>query len=733
MKRVRARVPAARVSAPVAAEMTAEATPPTSSPLVAPASASASPAKVRALLHGAIQVHQAGDLARAEQAYRRVLQLQPEEPDALHLLGLLAHQVGRNDIAVNLITRAIGARPKVAIFHNHLGNALQALGRAQEAVKSYGRALVLDPGHQMVHNNLGNALQVLGRYDEAVASYRRALTIRDDFADAHSNLAAVLQAQGKLDEALVAAERAVALLPDSAAAHNNHAVILQAIGRPEEAVVAFRRAIELDPAYATARTNLANTLHALDRLDEAEACAREAVELAPAEANGHNTLGNVLRELGRLDESADAYRAGLEIQPGNIDIHSNLIFVLDLTAGAAEAAWTERRHWNERHAAPRAELILPHRNAPDPERRLRVGYVSGDFRRHSAAYAILPIIEAHDPAQVEVTCYSVTLRPDDLTERFRAAAHRWREVALLDEAALAEQIRADEIDILVDLSGHSAGHRLLTFARRPAPVQVSAWGYAAGTGLDAMDYVFADAVTVPADARRHYREEVVELPAVLCYQPPAISPEVAPLPAPDRGYVTFGSFNRPAKLTGETLALWARVLRAVPNSRLLLKFGGLERGTARDRILGALAAAGVEPERVEIRGGTPQQDHLAAYGDVDLALDPVPQGGGITTLEGIWMGVPPVTLLGERIPGRVAGSLLHALGLPELVASTPDEYVAVAVRAAADLTGLAARRAELRDRLVTSPVGNPPLYVRAVEDAYRAIWRRWCAEPRDQA
>lgn len=726
------------------------------------ATATADPvASLGALLTGAVQCHQAGDLAGAEQGYRRVLALQPDQPDALHLLGVLAHQIGQHEVAASLIGRAIQVQPAVPDFHANLGTVLQALGRLPEAADAYRHAVTLAPGHVMAQHNLGNVLYSLGQYEEAVTSYRQALAIRDDLADAHLNLSAVLQRQGKTDEAHVHADRAVTLAPMVASAHNNRGVILHALRRYEEAIGSYQRALALDPGNDGTHVNLGNSLFALRRLDEALAVLRQAIHLRPNDVGPYATLSHTLRDLGRVDAAIEACRAGLALDPANVDLHvelgnllhlngrldealdacrmgltidptsvalhSNLIFALDLTPGAADEARAERRRWNERHARPLAAAWRPHANEPDPERRLRIGYVSADFRQHSAAYAILPILEGHDAERVEVTCYSSSTLDDDLTARFRAAAHRWREVTALTDADLAEQIRADGIDILVDLSGYSAGHRLLTFARRPAPIQISGWGYGCGTGLDAIDYLFADAISVPPETRREQRDAVIDLPSMLPYQPPTSAPDVAPLPALTRGHVTFGSMNRPIKLSDDALRLWARILGAVPDARLLLKFTGLDTPSVHDRILAVLTGAGVEPGRVELRGGTPQVEHLAAYGDVDVVLDPTPQSGGITLLEGLWMGVPAVTLLGESIAGRLAGSLLHAAGLPELVTSTPAAYIETAVRMAADLPRLAEQRGTLRDQLARSPVCNPRLYTAAVEDAYRAIWRRWCA------
>lgn len=612
-------------------------------------------------LDEALTHHRAGRLSDAADAYQRMLKSDPEDADALHLLGVVAHQLGRNDAAAALIERAIAINGGFADFHSNLGTILWELGRPGEAEAACRRALDLRAAYPEAWNNLGNALWSQGRHDEAAGAYTRALGLRADYSEAESNLANVRRSQGRLTDA------------------ERH----------------YRRALEMTPDYADGWNNLAVTLRAAGRFDEAVACWHRA----------------------------------LAVEPGNAVAHSNLIFALDFHPRVtAEAAFAERRRWNERHAVPLRATWAPHANVPDPDRRLRVGYVSADFRGHSAAAVFAAVLAWHDHSGVEVVCYSGVTRPDQVTAGFQVAADAWRDVAGLSDEALAAQIRADGIDVLVDLSGHSSGHRLLAFARRPAPVQVTAWGHALGTGLDAMDYFFADPVTVPPAARRGFSEAVVDLPAFVCFDPPADAPAASPLPAIATGHVTFGCLNRRAKTSDEALALFARVVRAVPGARLLVKDEAYNDAVTADRLREAFAAHGVEPSRLEILGGTSRGDHLATYARVDLALDPFPHGGGVSALEGLWMGVPMVTLTGDRIPGRMGTSFLSVLGLHDLIAATPDEYVARAVAAVSDLPRLARVRAGLRNRTEVSPLANGETYCRAVEAAYRDMWRRWCAE-----
>lgn len=714
------------------------------------------------LLTEALAHHQAGRLAEAEAGYRRVLAEEPDNMDALHFLGALAHQAGRHAVALVLIGRAIDVNPGIADFHASLGTALKALGRLPEAAESYARALQIDADHpdalnnlgtvrtaQGRHadaegcfrralarnpdfpealNNLGNALMGLGTLGAAEESFRRALDLRPDYLDAHLNLGNVLTARGRVDEGILSYRRALALGPDLPEAHASLANALVAAGRLDEAEAHARRAVAAEPGRAAHYLTLSNVLRAQSRVVEALVACRQALTLDPDSADGHATLGNALTGHGKPEEAVESYRRALALRPDLAKARSNLIFVLDFDprVGSAEA-FAERRRFNEAHARRLARAVLPHTNDPTPDRRLRIGYVSPDFREHSAAAVFGPVLHTHDREHFDVVCYSDVVVPDDRTARFQAAATEWRSMVGVSDADLAATIRADRIDILVDLAGHSSGNRLLVFARKPAPIQVTAWGHALGTGLDAMDYFFADRVTVPPEARAYFSEEVIELPAFVPYSPLDPAPAVTALPALDGGPITFGSFNRPNKVTPTTLALWAEILRDLPEARLLMKFAGLDVEQAQQEFRQAFAARGVSGDRVLFLGRTSQWDHLAAYGQVDLALDPFPHGGGVTALDGLWMGVPVVTLCGGRIPARMGASILTTLGLSEFIARTPDEYVARALRHARDREGLARLRATLRGRVRASILCAHPAYCRAVEAAYRAMWKRWCA------
>jgi protein O-GlcNAc transferase len=461
-----------------------------------------------------------------------------------------------------------------------------------------------------------------------------------------------------------------------------------------------------------------------NRLFDAQAMLDRVLETEPHNPLAWSCMGSLLERLGNIDGSLAAFERAVAAAPTDPRVLSNHLFALDRHPSVTlEQAYSARRRYNDLVAVP----ARPHSNDRDPERVLRVGYVSGDVRQHSAAFAFGPVLLKHDRSNVETYVYSVTPESDWLTEAIRSSVPHWRECLSDSDDELEAKIRADQIDILVDLSGHSAGNRLAVFARKPAPVQVTAWGYITGTGLDAMDYLFADEDTVSPDEERFYAEMVVRLPRLLTYWPtdPADVGEVGPLPCETNGYLTFGVFQRLGKLHPDCLTLWARVLAAVPDSVLLVKASGLEYAAIREHFRERLAAAGVPDHRVELQGSSPHDEHMRAYSQIDVALDPWPDGGGISTLEAAWMGVPTITAPWHQIPSRVTTSVNRELGLDDFIARTPTEYVELAVAANAQRAELAAIRGWLRDLMTASTFGSHALYTRQVERAYRQMFQQW--------
>ena len=671
-----------------------------------------------------------GDPTAAIAALTRAAALRPDLAEAHFNLGNAARGAHRTAEAVEAYRRAIALRPSHAPSHSSLGNALESLGRLDEAIEAYRRALVLRPDDVDVLCNLGNALCTAGRFDEAIDACRRAIALRPDMAEAHNNLGNALWAAGRLDEAIDACRRAVALRPDMAKAHNNLGNALWAKGAHDEAIDAFGEAIALEPNGAQAHNNLASALNSRYRLDEAIAALGRAIALRPEYAEAHNNLASARLAQGDLEEATRGYHRALALRPGYSAAHSNLLMCAQYQSGATLAGLA-RAHaaWDEQHAAVHRAHVPRWDVGRDPLRPLRLGFLSPDLRRHPVGYFLVRVLENLDRRAFEVVCYHDRAHGDDYTRRLAATSNHWHAVAGLGDETLAGQIRGDRIDILFDLSGHTCGHRLLVFARRPAPIQITWIGYAGTTGLAAIDYLIADRYQVPPGAETHYRETVLRMPdGYVCFDPPAEAPPVGPLPALGHGHFTFGSFNNVPKLSGEVIALWAQIVGRVPDSRLLLISPALGSTAARERITSAFTAAGGDPSQIEMRGSLGRHGVLATYNEVDLALDPFPYSGGVTTCEALWMGVPVVTCPGETFAGRHSLSHLSNVGLTETVANDLRAYVEGAIGLAQDLPHLASLRAGLRDRMANSPLCNGEQFARQLEAVLRTAWRHWCRQ-----
>jgi protein O-GlcNAc transferase len=666
-----------------------------------------------------------GQIDNAAACYRRALALNPGFAAAYVNLGIVLHAQGHVAEAEASLRRAVELQPQSAAAHRNLGIVLQGQGRLAEAVACYQRAVELNPAFFQALCSLGNARAELGELDEAATCYRKALELAPDFVDALCNLAYVLRAQGQLDEALACCRRAVQLAPGLAHAHNNLGEVQRLRGELIEAEASCRRAIALDPRLAQAHCNLGAVVQFLGRPDEALASYRQAIALQPDFAEAYSNLAAACKDMGRLTESVAAYGQALAIDPQPIT-HSNLLCTLLYSPNHdAQAIAAAHREWEQRHAAPLRVHALPHANVRSATRRLRVGYVSPDFRNHVVGWNLRPLLRHHDRAQVEVFCYADVAYPDRFTLQLRELADRWRSVVGWSDAQLAAQIRDDGVDILVDLALHMAGNRLLCFARRPAPVQVTFAGYPGTTGLSAIDYRLTDRYLDPEGSVDDcYAEESVRLDSFWCYEPLDDGPAVGALPALGRGSVTFGCLNNFCKVNDAVLRLWAQALQAVERSRLMVL---APEGTCRAWALDVLQEHGVASDRVTFVPSKPRAEYLALYREIDIGLDTFPYNGHSTSLDSFWMGVPVVSLVGNTVVGRAGLSMLSNLGLTELVAHTPAEFVHIAGRLASDLPRLAQLRATLRQRMQQSSLMDAPHFARSIEAAYRRMWQRWCA------
>ena len=535
-----------------------------------------------------------------------------------------------------------------------------------------------------------------------------------------------LHAEGQLDPAEAIYSKVLERDPSNFTATHCLGVIASQRFRYEEAVHRIEGALRLNPRSAMAHLNLGIALGQLGRFQEALIHYKLSLLLNPGFPDTYMNRGVALHALHRHEEALASYDRALALKPDFALAHSNKIFTLDFLPDLGfEAHQEERRKFFEMQTGncPRGDPDFP--NDRDPARPLVVGYVSADFKRHSAASCFGPVLRHHDKVGFKIICYSGVRFEDDWTEQFRRLSDGWRTTTGLTDDELATQIRKDSVDILVDLSGHTEGNRMLVFARKPAPIQVTAWGHGGGTGLPMIDFQFTDPVHTPAWARHLFAEASYDLPCCITFDPPDLAPPVAEVPCLSRGRITFGSLNRVIKMTPPVQDLWIRILQAVPGSRLLLKDAKFDDPNHREALWTAFSERGIDPERIELRGFTSHEDHLAACSEVDIGLDTFPQNGGISTWESLWMGTPVIAMLGNKPPSRISGAILHALGLDEWMVENEEDYFRLAVQKASDLPGLARFRQGIRARINASPAGNPELYTRRVEDGYRMMWKHW--------
>jgi predicted O-linked N-acetylglucosamine transferase (SPINDLY family) len=508
--------------------------------------------------------------------------------------------------------------------------------------------------------------------------------------------------------------------------HFERGNLLLAQDKFEQAIAAYERAVKIRPDFAEALHNLGTALSKLGDPASAAACYIRALQIAPDSAPAHNNLGCALILLGQLSAAISHYKQAIALHPEGPSAYANLVLALHYVPGVSNAliAETTRRWAASIRRRPRRS---PWPNHPDLGRRLRLGYVSGDFRSHPVAYFFESVLAAHDRDAVEVFCYSNVATPDATTDRIAVIADHWRSIAALEDGEAARMIASDEIDILVDLSGHTAGNRLTLFATRPAPIQCTWLGYAGSTGLAEIDYIIADRFVLPPDEASFCSERSFLLPhSYLCFTPPETDIEVGPLPALAGESITFGCFNNLLKINDAVIDLWSALLDAVPNARLFLKTAQLASPDICDGLEAEFAARGIATERLILAPASPREELLAAYNHVDIALDPFPFGGGTTTLEALWMGVPVITLRGSRFVGRIGESILTTLGLPDLIADNAPDYLLKTVRLAAALPRLAALRQSLRARLIESPLCDAARFAGDLEAGYRAMWEAWC-------
>ncbi|MGA3067509.1 MAG: tetratricopeptide repeat protein [Tepidisphaeraceae bacterium] len=665
----------------------------------------------------------------AVSAYRRAIALRPNLPEAHGNLANAFAEMKQFDDAIASYRQAIALKPNYAEAHSNLGAAYLGNGQLDDAIAAYRQAVAFRPDYPIAHYNLGNALARTDQLDAAIASLRRSIALRPDFPEAHYDLGNVLKDKGQFEDAILAYRQAIALKPNYPEALYNLGNALIDTRQYEPALTAYRQAIVAKPDFAEAHYNLANALTGKRHFDQAIAEYRQALALQPNYPDAQNNLGNALKDRGQLDEALDAYRQALALNPDFKKAHGNLIFALHYhPAHDAQSILHELRRFNQQHAHPLAKFIQPHANDRAPDRPLRVGYVSPDFRDHVIGRNLLPLLRRHDRQLFEITCYSSVPRPDAFTRQFQQAAHHWRDIVKLTDEQIAGQIRDDHIDILIDLALFMSTRLLMVFARKPAPIHATFGGYPGSTGLDTIDYRLTDPhLDPPGETDQFYSEKSIRLPhSFWCYDPIAMdapTDPVNPLPALQNGYITFGCLNNFCKVNDQVLELWSAVMRRVPNSRLILL---VPTGQTRQRIQQIFQRLQITPDRLELIDLLPREKYLQVYRRIDIGLETFPYNGHTTSLDSLWMGVPVITLQGKTVVGRAGRSQLTNLNLPELIAKTPEEYIQIVANLASDIPRLSHLRQTLRQRMQNSPLCDAEKFTLGVESAYRQMWLTWC-------
>ena len=601
-------------------------------------------------------------------------------------------------------------------------------GDVDEAVACFNKVLIISPEHAQAAFHLGRSYARQGRDELAVNCFQRAVQIDVEYSDAYFLLGNVFLKQEKLAEAEQAFQRVLNYKSDHAGAYNNLGLVLLAQKRNEEAALQFRAALELQPDSVFTRSNLAKALFEQGLYAAAIVQHKQALHLSPDNAGFHYNLGIAYGDYGDLVHSEEEYRTALRLRPSYLAAHSNLLFLLSYNVlRSPEEMLREHCEWDRVQGEEGRKHLFKHASQGDPERRLRVGYVSPDFRKHSVGYFFEPLLAEHDHERVEITCYAEVAQGDEMTARLQGLSDHWCCTVGMSDAQLAQRIYDDGIDILIDLAGHTSKNRLRAFTFKPAPIQVTYLGYFTTTGLAAMDYWLTDEVLTPADTVELSTETIYRVPRCsLVYQAPEEAPAVVERPA--GGNVTFGSFNDLSKVSEEAVVYWSEILQRVPGSRLLLKARQLAGEEERDAWGSRFERQGIDAERLIMRSKTAgRAEHLAMYGEVDIALDAMPRTGGATTAEALWMGVPVISLAGARYIERLSASMLNAVGLDELVAETGEDYVERAVALAADPVWRQELRAGLRGRMQGSALCDARGLAQALEAGYQDMWRQWCA------
>ncbi len=650
--------------------------------------------------------------------------LDPNDSE-IHLnKGIIQKELNQFPEALDSLFTALKIKPNYAEAYNAVGNLYEKNSQHELAIEAYKKYLEIKPDCFFGLNNLGKVLTDHSSFEEAEYCLLLSAIKNPQYPEVHNNLGILYEASGRLIEAEQSYFRALEIAPNFSEALNNLGALSNASGQLARAEQLFLKALNINPSHAETYNNLGNCLKEMGRFTESIHCFEKAISLKPVLAPTHNNLGVVLKDLGRLDEAELCYRRALELKPDYAEAYSSLLFTLNYHPDkSSEEIFAAYQEYDRRFCLPLRDQWRSLNNNLEPHRRLRVGYVSPDFRICSARHFLEPLLANHDKSAVEVFAYAQLAVEDQMTAVYKGYVDHWVPTFGMSDTALVERIRADRIDILIDTAGHSANHRLGVFARKPAPVSLSWLGFGYTTGLSAVDYYLTDEMAAPPGSEHLFSETCWPLdPIAYVYRPAQGMGEINPLPALSRGYVTFGTLTRSVRINHRTIRVWAQILQQVPNARLVIDSGSYKEAPMQDSLAALFAAQGISRDRLEIGCHSPWD----ALRGIDIGLDCFPHNSGTTLFETLYMGIPFITLADRPSMGRLGSSILRALGKSEWVAQTEAEYVHKAVSLAGNLPALASNRANQRGQMEASPLMDEPGYARKVEAAYRMMFRRWC-------
>lgn len=685
--------------------------------------------KINNLLHSALEQQQVGNLRKAEHIFYRILNLQPYNADAYYGLGNVQMDGGNLDKALTSYEKAIELNPDHPGAYYNLGSIVLEKGKLDEAIQYYQKSLQLNPKCADTYNTIGAIFKTKNDFEEAIKYFRQAIQLDPNFAQPYNNLGLIFQAKRLLDESIEYFRKSLQIDPSYAKAHYNLGNVLQEKGQLDEAIARYQKVIELTPKFIDAYERLGITLVKEGKVDEAIEYYNRALSIKPDFAGIYVSLGRALAGQGKSEEAEACFRKALKISPNFPACYSNLLFLMLYSSRYdAQSILSVHLEFAKHCVNPFFTSVISHDNDKSLDRRLKIGYVSPDFREHSVSYFFEPVLLVHNRKNFKIYCYSDVATPDKLTDRIKAETDEWRNLVGMSDDQADELIREDRIDILVDLAGHTSP-RILLFARKLAPVQVSWIGYPATTGLSTIDYKIVDNLTDPPGmTEQFYTEKLIRMPeSFLCYMSDKEIPEINPLPTLLTGHITFGSFNSFVKIAPPVFSLWSRILKTIPHSRLIMKAWSFSDKAARQYALNMFAGEGISADRIALL--PPEKSamsHLMQYNRIDIGLDTFPYNGTTTTCEALLMGVPVITLAGNTHVSRVGMSLLSNVGLSDLIAKTPDEYVAIAENLAGDLKKLQYLREHLRGMMSQSPLTDAERFTSNLENYYRTMWENWC-------